>query len=167
MPADALAPSVARTSATMVLIKQDRGILVFHMVGFQLFVASQFWKMWIYFMLPENRFSMIRVKPPAGWAYGLLWCPLTAINNVVFWLIKFSFLYWLFELKFTTTTTTRYIPPINTIHAKCILPHHLTLDQYDENLLLVRYVLQEYISCHSIVFIATSSYKHHQSTGYF
>ena len=42
--------------------------------------------------------------PPARWANGLLWWLQTAINNVVFGLVKISFLYWLFQIKFTTTT---------------------------------------------------------------
>ena len=43
---------------------------------------------------------------PARWAHGLLWWPRTAINNVVFCLVKSLslFLYCLFEIKFTTTT---------------------------------------------------------------
>ena len=45
MAADALAPSLARSSAAIVLTMQDGRVLVFHEEGFQLPVASQCWEM--------------------------------------------------------------------------------------------------------------------------
>ena len=45
MDADALAPSVSRTSATMVWNKQDKQVFVFHKEGFQLPVPYQCWEM--------------------------------------------------------------------------------------------------------------------------
>ena len=52
--------------------------------------------------------NMWTIRPTARWAHGLLWCPGTAINNVVFCLVKSLslFLYYLSEIKFATTTTT-------------------------------------------------------------
>ena len=51
--------------------------------------------------------NMWTFRPPARWAHGLLWWPRTAINNVVFCLVKSLslFLYCLSEIKFTTTTS--------------------------------------------------------------
>ena len=49
---------------------------------------------------------------------GLLWWPPTAINNVEFWLAKISFLHWLFEIKFTITTT--YIVKANNKENICM-----------------------------------------------
>ena len=57
MSTDALAPCITRPSVTMVLITQDKWVLVFHEEGSQLFEPSQceeIWKMQIYiFMFPE------------------------------------------------------------------------------------------------------------------
>ena len=45
MVADALAPHVAMSSATMVLIMQDKQVRVFHKKEFQLHAPTEYWKM--------------------------------------------------------------------------------------------------------------------------
>ena len=45
MVADALAPLVARPSATMLLTMEDKQVLVIHKVRFQLPLPSEFWEL--------------------------------------------------------------------------------------------------------------------------
>ena len=45
MGADALAPGVARSSATIILTVQDKWVIVFNKEIFQLFLSYQFWKL--------------------------------------------------------------------------------------------------------------------------
>ena len=63
-----------------------------------------------YDMIYDMIYDMVwygMVWPPARWAHGLLWWPRTAINNVVFCLVKNLSLFWycLSEIMFTATTT--------------------------------------------------------------
>ena len=52
--------------------------------------------------------NMLTFRPPARWAQGILWWSRTAVDNVVFCLVKSLslFLYCLSEIKFTTTNQT-------------------------------------------------------------
>ena len=70
MAADDLAPCVARSSAAMVLTKQDKQVLIYHKDTFQLPVPSQWWEIIEnanVFYVSRNKLSTTRVNgEPVG-----------------------------------------------------------------------------------------------------
>ena len=59
MAADALAPRVAKSSATIVLTMQDKQAPVFHREGFQLPVPSHSWEMIYLSMFSQKKIRII------------------------------------------------------------------------------------------------------------
>ena len=78
MAVDALAPCIARVSATMVLNVKGKKVLVFHEEEFQLPPSSYFWGMWIQFYVFQQQFDTTAVNVSFNRPLLLTWMNLNA-----------------------------------------------------------------------------------------